>query len=144
MKRSLQSRGKGEALIELQNNAPPARPCPSPAQLKTPHSALVFDAEGYVDCKLQYGSDGDVERGDGARHDHSHPLKCKLVADVTSPLKFDGIFMWTIARSINRNSYDIIGAEWLPKYAQTEICTHLHSLPPAPPPAIRRARTHMT
>lgn len=50
---------------------------------------LVFDAEGYVDCELQYGSDGDVARGDGARLDDSYPLRCKLVADITTPLKFE-------------------------------------------------------
>jgi hypothetical protein len=50
---------------------------------------LIFDAEGYVDCELQYGSDGDVERGDGIRHDDSYPLTCKLVADITKPLQFE-------------------------------------------------------
>ena len=52
-------------------------------------TTLVFEAEGYVDCELQYGSDGDVERGDGIRHDSSYPLTCNLVADVTTPLTFE-------------------------------------------------------
>jgi hypothetical protein len=52
-------------------------------------TTLMFEAEGYVDCELQYGSDGDVERGDGIRHDDSYPLRCKLVADVTTPLTFE-------------------------------------------------------
>ena len=47
---------------------------------------LIFIAKGYVDCTLQYGSDGDVERGDGVRHDDSYPLSCKLVADILTPL----------------------------------------------------------
>jgi len=50
---------------------------------------LIFDAEGYVNCTLQYGSDGDVERGDGVRRDDSYPLACKLVADITSPLDIE-------------------------------------------------------
>jgi hypothetical protein len=52
-------------------------------------TTLVFDAEGFVDCVRQYGSDGDVERGDGVRHDDSYPLRCRLVADITSPLTFE-------------------------------------------------------
>jgi hypothetical protein len=52
-------------------------------------TTLIFDAEGFVDCVLQYGSDGDVERGDGMRHDDSYPLRCKLVADIATPLTFE-------------------------------------------------------
>lgn len=56
---------------------------------KMDSTTLIFDAEGFVDCVLQYGSDGDVERGDGMRHDDSYPLRCKLVADITTPLTFE-------------------------------------------------------
>jgi Predicted pPIWI-associating nuclease len=56
---------------------------------KMDSTTLVFDAEGFVDCVLQYGSDGDVERGDGMRHDDSYPLRCKLVADIAAPLTFE-------------------------------------------------------
>jgi hypothetical protein len=52
-------------------------------------TTLIFDAKGFVDCVLQYGSDGDVERGDGVRHGDSYPLRCRLVADVTTPLTFE-------------------------------------------------------
>jgi hypothetical protein len=50
---------------------------------------LIFGAEGFLDCELQYGSDGDVSRGDGIRHDDSYPLSCQLVADITEPLKLE-------------------------------------------------------
>jgi hypothetical protein len=51
--------------------------------------SLVFAASGYVDCQLQYGSDGDVSRGDGMRVDDSYPLTCELVADISSPLELE-------------------------------------------------------
>jgi hypothetical protein len=51
-----------------------------------PHS-IRFTVTGSVDCQLQYGSDGDYERGDGVRVDDNYPLTCELVADITSPLK---------------------------------------------------------
>jgi hypothetical protein len=50
---------------------------------------LVFKAKGFVDCELQYGSDGDFSRGDGVRHDDSYPLSCELVADISTPLKLE-------------------------------------------------------
>jgi len=39
-----------------------------------------------MDCELQYGSDGDYERGDGLRVDHSYPLTCNVVAETSDPL----------------------------------------------------------
>ncbi len=50
---------------------------------------LVFKAKGFVDCELQYGSDGDFSRGDGVRVDDSYPLTCELVADIATPLKLE-------------------------------------------------------
>jgi hypothetical protein len=52
-------------------------------------STIVFTVEGSVDCQLQYGSDGDYERGEGLRHDTSYPLTCELVADITAPLDLE-------------------------------------------------------
>ena len=50
---------------------------------------LVFKAKGFVDCELQYGSDGDFSRGDGVRVDDSYPLTCELVANISTPLKLE-------------------------------------------------------
>jgi hypothetical protein len=50
---------------------------------------LVFKAKGFVDCELQYGSDGDFSRGDGVRVDDSYPLTCELVANISMPLKLE-------------------------------------------------------
>jgi hypothetical protein len=50
-------------------------------------NTIKFKLEGSVDCQLQYGSDGDYERGDGVRVDDNYPLTCQLVADISNPLK---------------------------------------------------------
>ena len=47
---------------------------------------IAFKARGSVDCELQYGSDGDYERGDGLRVKDNYPLTCTLVADIVTPL----------------------------------------------------------
>jgi hypothetical protein len=58
--------------------------------LKSMDSAtIVFSATGFLDCELQYGSDGDYSRGDGLRVEDSYPLKCKLVADISTPLDLE-------------------------------------------------------
>lgn len=48
---------------------------------------IRFKLEGSVDCQLQYGSDGDYERGDGLRVDDNYPLSGDLVADSSDPLR---------------------------------------------------------
>jgi hypothetical protein len=53
------------------------------------HLELVFEVSGSVDCLLQYGSDGDYERGDGVRHEDSYPLTCELRADISNPLQLE-------------------------------------------------------
>jgi hypothetical protein len=50
---------------------------------------IVFSASGSVDCKLQYGSDGDWARGDGARLDDNYPLTCEFEADISTPLDLE-------------------------------------------------------
>jgi len=50
-------------------------------------NAIKFELHGSVDCQLQYGSDGDYERGDGVRVDDNYPLTCQLVAEISNPLK---------------------------------------------------------
>jgi hypothetical protein len=41
---------------------------------------------GNVDVRLQYGSDSDVRRGDGAVSSDSYPLTCDFEADTCTPL----------------------------------------------------------
>jgi hypothetical protein len=45
---------------------------------------IVFSASG---LKLQYGSDGDFVRDDGARVDHNYPLTCEFEAPSDRPLE---------------------------------------------------------
>jgi hypothetical protein len=42
---------------------------------------IYFFGEGNVYCNLQYGSDGDVARGDGCDFDHSFPIRFKGKAE---------------------------------------------------------------
>jgi hypothetical protein len=49
------------------------------------HEFITFAVSGFVDCVLQYGSDGDVRRGDGVRTSASYPLTCRLQASTESP-----------------------------------------------------------
>ena len=42
---------------------------------------------GYVGINRQYGSDGDLRRGDGVKFDESYPFKTSLKINVTTPLE---------------------------------------------------------
>lgn len=44
---------------------------------------------GYVDVHHQYGSYGDIRRGDGLEISASYPFELSTVVDVTSPLEFN-------------------------------------------------------
>lgn len=49
------------------------------------HEAIAFTAYGYLEVELQWGSNSDVRRGDGAVINDSYPLTCKFVSKVSAP-----------------------------------------------------------
>ena len=48
---------------------------------------ILFEGDGSVDVRLQYGSDADLARDDGAVSYDSYPLDCKFEADTERPLE---------------------------------------------------------
>lgn len=48
---------------------------------------ILFEGDGSVDVRLQYGSDSDVARDEGAVSYDSYPLDCKFEADTERPLE---------------------------------------------------------
>jgi len=48
---------------------------------------ILFEGDGSVDVRLQYGSDSDVARDDGAVMHDSYPLDCRFEADTERPLE---------------------------------------------------------
>lgn len=49
------------------------------------HEDIEFTAYGYLEVELQWGSNSDVRRGDGAVMRDSYPLTCKFVSKVSDP-----------------------------------------------------------
>ncbi len=49
------------------------------------HEAIEFTAYGCLEVELQWGSNSDVRRGDGAVMTDSYPLTCKFVSKVSDP-----------------------------------------------------------
>ncbi len=49
------------------------------------HEVIEFTAYGYLEVELQWGSNSDVRRGDGAVMKDSYPLTCKFVSKVSDP-----------------------------------------------------------
>jgi len=47
---------------------------------------ILYQGTGSVDVRLQYGSDSDVARDDGAVMRDSYPLQCSFEADTSDPL----------------------------------------------------------
>lgn len=47
---------------------------------------LKFSVTGFVECRLQYGSSGDVRRGDGWVTNDCYPLTCDFESDAATPL----------------------------------------------------------
>ena len=46
---------------------------------------IHFVAEGTVECELQWGSNSDLRRGDGATLDQAYPFICELTSPVDNP-----------------------------------------------------------
>lgn len=53
--------------------------------LSMDHAEIQFTAYGSVGVQLQFGSNSDVRRGDGAVIRDSYPLTCKFISQVDSP-----------------------------------------------------------
>lgn len=53
--------------------------------LSMDHAEIQFTAHGSVGVQLQFGSNSDVRRGDGAVIRDSYPLTCKFISQVDSP-----------------------------------------------------------
>lgn len=64
-------------------------------------SGVYFDVDGTIDVALQWGSDGDMRRGDGASQDISLPFKAKMSCPVS------GFNNFTIIEPI-----DVVTDDW--------------------------------
>ncbi|TBW46901.1 hypothetical protein EZI54_22955 [Marinobacter halodurans] len=49
------------------------------------HRVIKFMAEGSIGCELQWGSNSDIRKGDGAVLPQSFPYQCQLTSPVDSP-----------------------------------------------------------
>jgi hypothetical protein len=49
------------------------------------HRVIKFIAEGSIGCELQWGSNSDISKGDGAVLPQSFPYQCELTSPVDSP-----------------------------------------------------------
>lgn len=50
---------------------------------------LTLTVSGYIEVELQWGSGGDLRRGEGATMDDSFPLTCEFTSSVETPDKFE-------------------------------------------------------
>ena len=50
---------------------------------------IMFSLSGSIDCDLQYGSNSDVERGDGLIIGDNYPFACRYKADVRWPTELE-------------------------------------------------------
>jgi hypothetical protein len=49
------------------------------------HESIIFIAEGSIECVLQWGSNSDLRRGDGAVLPVSFPYRCELSSPIHAP-----------------------------------------------------------
>ncbi len=52
-------------------------------------SQITLAVSGYVEVELQWGSGGDMSRGDGATMDETFPLTCEFTSSVRTPDEFE-------------------------------------------------------
>lgn len=57
---------------------------------KVDASEVWFRAKGTISAELQWGSNSDLRRGDGATLDHDFPFECDIPAFVEAPLELVG------------------------------------------------------
>lgn len=46
---------------------------------------IIFQANGSIGCELQWGSNSDLRKGDGAVLPQSYPFTCQLISPVYDP-----------------------------------------------------------
>jgi Predicted pPIWI-associating nuclease len=66
------------------------------------HERILFEAQGVVHCILQFGSNSDLRRGDGAELPQSFKFRSELYSSVESP---DDI-------EVDENSLGVDTSEW--------------------------------
>lgn len=49
------------------------------------HESISFVAQGTIECELQWGSNSDLRRGDGAVVPESFPFRCELFSPIDAP-----------------------------------------------------------
>ncbi|WP_370299400.1 hypothetical protein [Abyssibacter sp.] len=49
------------------------------------HESINFSAQGTIECELQWGSNSDLRRGDGAVLPESFPFQCELFSPIGAP-----------------------------------------------------------
>lgn len=52
-------------------------------------NTVRYRVKGSIDVELQWGSNSDLRRGDGATLDQSFPFSCEILASVGAPFEFD-------------------------------------------------------
>lgn len=55
------------------------------------HEFIRFRVNGSIGCELQWGSNSDLKRGDGAVLPQSYPFMCELISPVYEPEAFECI-----------------------------------------------------
>lgn len=50
---------------------------------------IHFEASGTISCELQWGSNSDVRRADGALLSDSFPFECYLISSVEDPTSIE-------------------------------------------------------
>ena len=55
------------------------------------HEFIMFRVNGSIDCELQWGSNSDRRRGDGAVLQQSYPFTCELISPVYEPEAVESI-----------------------------------------------------
>jgi hypothetical protein len=55
------------------------------------HESIMFRAIGSIGCELQWGSNSDLRRGDGATLSQSFPFICELISTVERPEDVDSV-----------------------------------------------------
>lgn len=55
------------------------------------HESIKFRVHGSIGCELQWGSNSDLKRGDGAVRPQSFPFVCELISPVDAPEEIQSI-----------------------------------------------------
>ncbi|WKD50520.1 hypothetical protein [Microbulbifer spongiae] len=55
------------------------------------HEVIMFRVNGSIGCELQWGSNSDLRRGDGAVLPQSYPFTCELISPVCDPEAIESV-----------------------------------------------------